>query len=1166
MRIDRIELIRFGHFSGRAIELLETKPDFYLLYGDNEAGKSTLLRAISSLFFGVPTRTEDAHSFKPSELRVGATISNGESSFSFRRRKGTVGTLLSADDAQIPESALTPFLKEVDRERFEQFFGLTHERLREGGEELQRGNGDVGSALFQAAGLLELRKLLDGLDKEARELFSPKSRGKIIGSALEEYKEAKSEARRLAISASEVKEKQTALQAATEKLEKLKSESETLQQKLVRLRRIAGNKPDIARLQDLRSRLANLGSVPALPAATRRQRDETAAMLATAMAQIGTLTSQIAQRKAQMAQLPVNDKLKAHAKQIEDLNAEISQYIVSVKDRPKRIADRDHATGLAEVEWKEIWRKHPISDAEELRAVYARKAEILELITEQARLSTTLEQAGEYLREGKEEHERLTADLAEHPEPPDPGTLIATIDQAKSIGDVEQAIASFKTEIERLNSTANRDRQSLSLFDAAGDNLASMPVPLMSTIDLYAREWDVLTAQQKDVQMLLAKTTDAIRASQAEVETLGKEVSHAGENELVQARQERNRLWQLIRGSHIERTISREEAEKRSGKSGGLPEIFTHAVDGADRIADLRFANAKEVAVRDRLVKQITSDQTELQTLETELTRLKRQEKDLRQRWKKEWRSLGAEPLSPAEMKEWMQQRQTVLNRLEQSRQKEDELRLLQNRADEISAQIRFELQKCGGNAESSSLAVLIKVAENLAKKIQERLRSRADFRRRLNLIALDSRQAKVHECKAKLSLWAQNWTPLVRALMLPELATPDQAREALIVLERVFTHLRDAESFKYRITRIGDNIASFEQKASELFAKIDPSLITLAPDQGVAQLHARYVEMGKAETARETLETQNATDELTLAGCCSNEQTARRSLKKLRELANSEDDQQLERAITAAEEVAAARAEHDRIANGLIERNAAPELRQIEEEAAGYDLDSLQLQIASGESRLKQLQQDMIETGRDYGKLDEEYRRLEERSDSALQAQKAEEALARLRSAVKQYLRLRVASEVVQRAIESYREKHQAPVLKRASEMFSDLTIHEFLGLTTDFGADDKQVLVAERKNGQKVEIDGLSDGTRDQLYLSLRLAFIEHHVETVAPCPVILDDILINFDDSRSLAALRVLETLAQRTQVLFFTHHRRLAELGEQAGAHLVEFGTVAAAAIA
>jgi AAA domain len=81
------------------------------------------------------------HSCKGPELRIEGTISDGAKRFSFRRRKGTIGTLLNPDETQIQESALAPFLRELDRERFEQFFGLDYERLRAGGEELLRGKG-----------------------------------------------------------------------------------------------------------------------------------------------------------------------------------------------------------------------------------------------------------------------------------------------------------------------------------------------------------------------------------------------------------------------------------------------------------------------------------------------------------------------------------------------------------------------------------------------------------------------------------------------------------------------------------------------------------------------------------------------------------------------------------------------------------------------------------------------------------------------------------------------------------------------------------------------------------------------------------------------------------------------------------------------------------------
>ena len=114
------------------------------------------------------------------------------------------------------------FLRELDRDRFEQFFGLNHQRLREGGEELLLGEGDVGSALFQASGLLDLRTLLDGLDREAKELFSAKSRTKTISRAIDEYKQARSDVRRMAISAGMVKQKQAELDCCRRNARKTK--------------------------------------------------------------------------------------------------------------------------------------------------------------------------------------------------------------------------------------------------------------------------------------------------------------------------------------------------------------------------------------------------------------------------------------------------------------------------------------------------------------------------------------------------------------------------------------------------------------------------------------------------------------------------------------------------------------------------------------------------------------------------------------------------------------------------------------------------------------------------------------------------------------------------------------------------------------------------------
>ena len=69
------------------------------------------------------------------------------------------------------------------------------------------------------------------------------------------------------------------------------------------------------------------------------------------------------------------------------------------------------------------------------------------------------------------------------------------------------------------------------------------------------------------------------------------------------------------------------------------------------------------------------------------------------------------------------------------------------------------------------------------------------------------------------------------------------------------------------------------------------------------------------------------------------------------------------------------------------------------------------------------------------------------------------------------------------------------------------------------------------------------MSDGTRDQLYLALRLAALELHLDQGHALPFIADDLFINYDDRRAKAGLQALATLSEKTQVIFLSHHDHL-----------------------
>ena len=78
---------------------------------------------------------------------------------------------------------------------------------------------------------------------------------------------------------------------------------------------------------------------------------------------------------------------------------------------------------------------------------------------------------------------------------------------------------------------------------------------------------------------------------------------------------------------------------------------------------------------------------------------------------------------------------------------------------------------------------------------------------------------------------------------------------------------------------------------------------------------------------------------------------------------------------------------------------------------------------------------------------------------------------------------------------------------------------------------------------------VTGMRSGTRYQRYLALRLASVEKYMHDAEPMPFIVDDILVDFDDRRSAAALNALAALAAKTQVIIFTHHSQVVEQAKQ-----------------
>jgi uncharacterized protein YhaN len=152
------------------------------------------------------------------------------------------------------------------------------------------------------------------------------------------------------------------------------------------------------------------------------------------------------------------------------------------------------------------------------------------------------------------------------------------------------------------------------------------------------------------------------------------------------------------------------------------------------------------------------------------------------------------------------------------------------------------------------------------------------------------------------------------------------------------------------------------------------------------------------------------------------------------------------------------------------------------------------------------------------------------------------------------------VAASLVERALSELVAKRQPAVVADASRMFAAMTLGRYRAIEQDEAGQTIQVIEA---GGTRRLIDELSRGTAEQLYLALRLGLVADHARQGAEVPVVMDDVLVNFDEDRAQAVMDLLTEFSRKHQVLLFTCHRATLDLVRKSvpDVGLVELGRTA-----
>lgn len=1164
MRFQQIQLIAYGPFQDRCLTFESSSSHFHIIYGPNEAGKSSSLRAITDFLYGIPSRTTDDFLHPYSKLRIGALLqhSSGETLHAIRRKANQNALRCSSDSEIVDEQRLSHFTGGMAKDLFLSLYGLNHERLRAGGESIVRGTGHIGELLFaSAAGLSDLRPLQAKLTADTNEYMTASGRSGKIVDRIKTLKELQAEAKSSLLHV----ESWNQLAEKVQKAEKEKSEYEAriqeIHKDLNRLRRISSALPLAVKLQAAQHELAKVSSAPDLPAdfldkVRQLQADWSLQQLACKQTD-----ERLSELENEIRGLSISEEVIAAKTKIFGMREKLGIIQKSKLDIPKRVSERDTANNKCLEILKRLGHPAKLEVLETINLPDSERVRILELSREQSSLDAKRTAAIRNLERIQSELSQLEQAISVEEADVDIGPLEAAIELAMRDGDLNLKLEELVASTNLLESDADMQRRQLSPWTGSLQELEQLSLPSVATIEQFQSRFRDLEQQKKTVQTHISELDASLDEDLIALEELNRDREILSFETLHESRQHRQSLWmKIVEKWRSEPLVIPENSTPSDTATdtdtNALKRTYEDSVQRSDEVADAMREHADVIAKRQALQFEIARKRVQIEAQAGRLKESLAEWEEIKREWNRVWEPLGIEASSCQEMLTWRQQAESVKNLARQVRQKELEAQRLKSRIESLLASLQRELVAVDPKYANShdSLATTLKAARRKLSEWQQKQNKRTlQQESRLSLISEKSEAERaVRECEQLYREWQESWGQRMQSLNLPASATPSQAEVVISNLQELFAESGRAKELNDRIKKMEIDIANFHEELTDLVERIAPDVLGRTDEEMVSLLDALReknefhlsllnTKQSETKTRQEArLEQKRHLDDIQtrLDLCC--QQSGCSDASQLQEVGQmSSDKRQAKQRVLEYQEQ-------------LLEFSGGQDLQDflLELESEREQIDQHQVRIQGLESELKDLSErrDVI-----LGDIRECNSKLTSWDGSSVAAEKfaqCESLTAELSGMAKRLAVLRMSSVLLNAAMEQHRKKNQTPVLSRASQVFSRLTCGAYSGLQADH--DDRgPVLLATRSSGESVALAGLSEGTADQLYLALRIASLEEWVSRHEPMPFIVDDILITFDDDRCRAALEVLAELSKKTQVLYFTHHQHVLELAESAG---------------
>ena len=221
--------------------------------------------------------------------------------------------------------------------------------------------------------------------------------------------------------------------------------------------------------------------------------------------------------------------------------------------------------------------------------------------------------------------------------------------------------------------------------------------------------------------------------------------------------------------------------------------------------------------------------------------------------------------------------------------------------------------------------------------------------------------------------------------------------------------------------------------------------------------------------------------------------------------------------------------------------------LDEFRKRLSGTDLQSVLEEGHNVEEDLTAFHEKVMELREERARAELQIENISSEEESSRLRIERSSLLERLNKQAREWSKLRLAEELLRLARDKFQKERQPEVVRQAKSFFTTVTDGRYKDLYAPIGEQTINVL---DWNGITKEPRQLSEGARNQLHLAVSFGFIRELGERTESLPVIVDEILVNFDPERAQRAAEAFADLSNTNQVLVFTCHPAMVEMFQTA----------------